>query len=195
MRILEATLKLASERGYDGTSIARVSEATGLPASSIYWHFKNKDELLAETVEYSYATWRTEKPAVGFPVDRDRPSKVIKDRLTRAAVTIAGSPHFWRLGLMLSLRKGQVGVSARERYLTMRTRSVAGMMDWYTKLYPELDVEAVESVTRCHLAMIDGLYIESFGDPDWWENGNGDRVVALLSEGIHATASERWSSS
>ena len=49
-RILEATLAIAAERGYDGTSLGLVTERAGLPASSVYWHFGSKDELLAEAV-------------------------------------------------------------------------------------------------------------------------------------------------
>ncbi|MGW0653880.1 TetR/AcrR family transcriptional regulator, partial [Streptomyces umbrinus] len=37
-RILDATVEIAGERGYQGTSIAAVSAKCGLPASSIYWH-------------------------------------------------------------------------------------------------------------------------------------------------------------
>ena len=44
-RILDAAAEIAGERGYDGTSIALVSERSGLPASSIYWHFEDKDAL------------------------------------------------------------------------------------------------------------------------------------------------------
>uniref|UniRef100_UPI00131AF4CF TetR/AcrR family transcriptional regulator n=1 Tax=Streptomyces fulvoviolaceus TaxID=285535 RepID=UPI00131AF4CF len=46
-RILDAAVEIAGERGYDGTSIAAVSAKCGLPASSIYWHFKDKDDLIA----------------------------------------------------------------------------------------------------------------------------------------------------
>ena len=61
-RILATTLEIAAERGYDGTTVGLVTERTGLPASSVYWHFKNKDELLAETLEYSYRQWRGTAP-------------------------------------------------------------------------------------------------------------------------------------
>ncbi len=60
--ILETTLAIAAERGYDGTSIGLVTERTGLPASSIYWHFGSKDELLAEALEFSYRRWRASVP-------------------------------------------------------------------------------------------------------------------------------------
>ena len=56
-RILEAATTIASERGYEGTSIGLVSERSGLPASSIYWHFKDKDALLAAVIEHSFGVW------------------------------------------------------------------------------------------------------------------------------------------
>ena len=40
-----------------GTSIALVSAKCGLPASSIYWHFKDKDDLIAAVIERSFAQW------------------------------------------------------------------------------------------------------------------------------------------
>ena len=56
-RILDAATEIASERGYEGTSIGAVSTKCGLPASSIYWHFKDKDDLLAAVIERSFGTW------------------------------------------------------------------------------------------------------------------------------------------
>lgn len=53
-RILYAALEIAVRRGYDGTTIGAVSAATGLPASSLYWHFENKDQLLAAGLDLSY---------------------------------------------------------------------------------------------------------------------------------------------
>src|SRR5712692_5586943 len=56
-RILDAAAEIASERGYEGASIALVSERSGLPASSIYWHFEDKDKLIAAVIERSYNRW------------------------------------------------------------------------------------------------------------------------------------------
>ena len=56
-RILDAAAEVAGERGYEGTSIALVSEKCGLPASSIYWHFENKDDLIAAVIERSFDIW------------------------------------------------------------------------------------------------------------------------------------------
>ena len=55
--ILDAAAKIAGDRGYDGTSFKLVSELSGLPASSIYWHFKSKDDLLAAVIDRSFKAW------------------------------------------------------------------------------------------------------------------------------------------
>src|SRR6478609_4813381 len=71
-RILEAATEVAAERGYEGTSIALVSKKCGLPASSIYWHFKDKDDLIAAVIERSFGTWLSawQIPAKGSPRQR-----------------------------------------------------------------------------------------------------------------------------
>ncbi len=56
-RILDAATEIAAERGYEGTSIGLVSKKCGLPASSIYWHFKDKDDLIAAVIERSFGEW------------------------------------------------------------------------------------------------------------------------------------------
>ena len=58
-RILDAATEIAAERGYEGTSIGAVSAKCGLPASSIYWHFKDKDDLIAAVIERSFSNWLT----------------------------------------------------------------------------------------------------------------------------------------
>ncbi|OOK81536.1 bacterial regulatory s, tetR family protein [Mycobacterium kansasii] len=58
-RILDAATEIAAERGYEGTSIALVSAKCGLPASSIYWHFKDKDDLIAAVIERSFGAWES----------------------------------------------------------------------------------------------------------------------------------------
>src|SRR3954468_20597679 len=56
-RILDAATEITAERGYEGTSIGLVSAKCGLPASSIYWHFKDKDDLIAAVIERSFDAW------------------------------------------------------------------------------------------------------------------------------------------
>src|SRR5215471_13167046 len=71
-RILDAATEIAAERGYEGTGIALVSKKCGLPASSIYWHFKDKDDLIAAVIERSFGRWLAawQVPADGTAEER-----------------------------------------------------------------------------------------------------------------------------
>jgi AcrR family transcriptional regulator len=46
--ILEATLKLVSERGFHGTAMSKVAREAGVSAGIIYHYFEGKDDLINE---------------------------------------------------------------------------------------------------------------------------------------------------
>ena len=186
-RILEATVALAAERGYDGTSIALVTESTGLPASSVYWHFRNKDELLAEALEYSYRRWRETAPAWTDQVDDGDLDARIRRRLHRGASALTRSPEFWRLGLMLALERRLVEPAARRRYLDVRHETRNGIAQWWrTVLAPagQFDEETVMGLARFQLSVMDGFYVaERAGRvPD------RARLIDLIASGMYAHA-------
>ena len=45
-KILAAAIRLFSERGYEGTSIRRITRDVGITESALYRHFRGKEELL-----------------------------------------------------------------------------------------------------------------------------------------------------
>lgn len=49
--ILDAAMRLFIERGYDGTSVNDILEATGLSKGAFYHHFESKTEVLEALVE------------------------------------------------------------------------------------------------------------------------------------------------
>lgn len=51
--IIESTAELFNKKGYAGTSLAHISEATGLTKGSIYGNFANKDEVAKEVFLYN----------------------------------------------------------------------------------------------------------------------------------------------
>jgi AcrR family transcriptional regulator len=186
-RILEATLALAAERGYDGTTIALVSAATGLPASSVYWHFKSKDDLLAETLEFSYRRWCESAPGQPEQPAEDAADldAEIRRQLNRAALAITESPEFWRLGLMLALEKRLVEPAARRRFLEVRYETRDGIARrWRQLLAPAgpVDEETVMRLARFQMSVMDGFYV---GDragrvPDL------PAVIDLVAAGMYA---------
>jgi AcrR family transcriptional regulator len=156
-RILDAAAEVAGERGYDGTSIAHVSAKCGLPASSIYWHFKDKDDLIAAVIERSFTSWLG---AVALP---GAESGTLDQRVTLMAVQIAKAlleaPDFLRLGLMLALERRPQEPSARAMFLQVRDVARQRLAEVVRTFAPTLDEASVQLLTTYAMAGADGLFV------------------------------------
>ncbi|SDN66907.1 transcriptional regulator, TetR family [Streptomyces sp. cf386] len=163
-RILDATVEIAGERGYEGTSIAAVSAKCGLPASSIYWHFKDKDDLIAAVIERSFETWLT---AVELPGEE---TGTPLERATAMAANVAKSlvdaPDFLRLGLMLALERRPTEPRGRTVFLQVRDVAAQKITEMIGTLFPDLDEASVRILTTYAVAGADGLFVhrEIHGD-------------------------------
>lgn len=52
--IIEKTAPIFNAKGYVGTSMQDITQATGLTKGSIYGNFENKDEVALEAFDYNY---------------------------------------------------------------------------------------------------------------------------------------------
>ncbi len=56
---MEAAAPIFNRRGYEGSSLNELMEATGLKKGGIYRHFSSKEELAAEAFDYTWeAAWK-----------------------------------------------------------------------------------------------------------------------------------------
>ncbi|MFF3849849.1 TetR/AcrR family transcriptional regulator [Streptomyces sp. NPDC002328] len=175
-RILDATVEIAGERGYEGTSIAAVSAKCGLPASSIYWHFKDKDDLIAAVIERSFETWLA---AVELPGEE---SGTTLERAAAMAANVAKSlvdaPDFLRLGLMLALERRPAEPRGRTVFLQVREIARGRIAEVLTELIPGLDEAAVDTLTTYAVAGADGLFVQ--------REIHGDAVDLVAMFELHA---------
>ncbi|MGW5276879.1 TetR/AcrR family transcriptional regulator [Streptomyces sp. NPDC004044] len=161
--ILEATLEIAARNGYDGTTVAAVTEATRLPASSIYWHFGNKDDLLAATLDFSYQEWRALAPTWTGAVGPGTVAEEVEGRFQRAAVSLTASPEFWSLGLLLTLQRRIKEPAARRLYAEVRQGTENEISDWWIRLLRPgavaADPRLPQRLARFHMMLMDGLFM------------------------------------
>jgi AcrR family transcriptional regulator len=165
-RILDAATEIAAERGYEGASIALVSAKCGLPASSIYWHFKNKDDLIAAVIERSFGDWLRawQVPDEGTPRDR------LAGMAMQIAKALLDSPDFIRLGLML----------ARAMFIQTRAQTCDQLTETMRGFEPGLTEAQIHLLVTYAMAGADGLFIAK-------EIG-GDAVDLLALFELHARA-------
>jgi AcrR family transcriptional regulator len=161
-RILDAATEIAAERGYEGTSIALVSAKCGLPASSIYWHFKDKDDLIAAVIERSFAGWLTAWQLPDEGAARDRVTAMVM----QIAKALLDSPDFLRLGLMLALERRPVEPRARAMYIQARAQAYYELTNALRELTPGLTDAHIDQLVTYAIAGADGLFIAKEIDGD-----------------------------
>ncbi|MFG3289262.1 TetR/AcrR family transcriptional regulator [Streptomyces sp. NPDC048179] len=175
-RVLDAAVEIAGERGYDGTSIAAISAKCGLPASSIYWHFKDKDGLIAAVIERSFVSWLA---AVALPGEETgTPLERVTVMATNVAKSLVDAPDFLRLGLMLALEQRPTEPRGRTMFLQVRKVAHQKTVDVVTTLFPDLDENDVQTLTTYAIAGADGLFVH--------QSVNGDTVDLLAFFERHA---------
>lgn len=54
-QIIEEALKLFSKKGYDAVSVRDIARAVGIKESSLYYHFKNKQDIFDTLVDFCFA--------------------------------------------------------------------------------------------------------------------------------------------
>jgi AcrR family transcriptional regulator len=187
-RILDAATEIAAERGYEGTSIALVSAKCGLPASSIYWHFKNKDDLIAAVIERSFADWLKAWQVPGEGAARER----LVGLALQIAKALLESPDFIRLGLMLALERRPVEARARAMFIQSRTQTYDQLAKTMRGFTPELTDAQIHQLVTYAIAGADGLFIakEIGGDAvdlvglfELHARALHDTALRLISEG------------
>jgi TetR/AcrR family transcriptional repressor of nem operon len=57
-RIIEKAAEMFNKKGYEGSSLSALMEATGLQKGGIYRHFTSKEELAADAFDYAWGAAR-----------------------------------------------------------------------------------------------------------------------------------------
>ncbi|MCI5868418.1 MAG: TetR/AcrR family transcriptional regulator [Dorea sp.] len=73
-RIVDEALTLFSIRGFKGTSVKNIADAVGIKDSSIYKHYKSKQEIFDAIVEQMRKRMAEMSVALGIPQDVDESS-------------------------------------------------------------------------------------------------------------------------
>ena len=157
-RILDAARTIAAERGYEGTSIALVCEACGLPASSLYWHFSDKDGLFAAIIEDSFADWAEAMRLTPARRKGESRQQFLERQLQLTGQALAASPDFLRLGLMLSLERRPDELTARKAFLRVRAKATESAAEFYEALFG-IGREQAFTLARSVMIAADGIFI------------------------------------
>lgn len=172
--ILDAAEYLMAERGFQATSIANICTESKLPNGSVYWHFQNKNGLLAAVMERG-----SQRFFAGLP-EPDELTGTARERFDAwfeaNTQMLAQRPRFLRLHLSLCLLEETDVVVAeivsRVRDTAIRSLSRA-MFPWVHEMHGEAAGELSNELAAFMLATVDGAFIAQHTD--------GTNIERLLS--------------
>ena len=189
--ILDAAARLFGENGYDATGIRDIAKAVGINSASLYYHYKNKDEILCETACYGV---RMLQDAVETAMLAER---TLLNQLYAGVVThidtILSHQALARVLLhesqQLTREFAAQVITARDRYEQL----------WMNKLHEGVTLGVIQANLNLHLTRL-----LCFGAANWaitWYRSDGqytpqeiaNTLFNLLAPGfLTAQAQQQW---
>ena len=118
-RILATALRLFNESGTAPVSTNHIAEALGISPGNLYYHFRNKEEIIRALFEQQFARWDAD---YAFPDDR-LPNLDDLQQLVRATFVTAWEYRFMYRELIALLRRD---AQLHQRWVEVRARGFAG---------------------------------------------------------------------
>ena len=188
-RIVDAAAALRAERGFAGTSIAAVSQRSGLPSGSIYWHFESKEALLAAVVEEGARRWFDALPR--FDTLPSDPAERTAALFEAVEASLEAHPEFLRLLLLIALERRDVDPSSLTVIRRVRDLALDRIRKMLAILLAPLKLRNVQRIAdefaRLVLVVADGAFVAQHIDP---EQADVRRSFGLLRRALMALAGE-----
>ncbi len=185
--VLRAAELLMSSRGYSAASMADLIRESGVPSSSIYWHFNSKAGVLAAVIERGAAAFFAGIQAAAPRTDQDDPRQALEHVLRRSVAAVVENPNFLTLYLDFVLHaedepviKAQIDAVRRDAHTTVRAQLQASYA-----VYGESRASRIaERVTPLAIAFFDGLFVamKSIDPP------NTEQALADVANALHLVA-------
>lgn len=96
--ILAAALAAFAENGYAKTTMDDIVQRSGLSKGTLYWHFKNKEELFIATIVFAFQDMETQLTALVAQEDQPAQDR-LRAFLGQAGTFILGNKQF--VGLLV----------------------------------------------------------------------------------------------
>jgi len=186
-RILDSASMLMSERGFAGATIAAICKQAEVLPPTLYWHFGDKEGLIAAVMERAAEHWFKEfVPNEADELTDEAATRHSLDSLFR------DRPEFLRLLLLLALERRDPADEVRRAVERVRQRA---RETWNHALEAALSEirdaeersEAAALLTQFILAQLDGIFIASQIQPD---DTNVEGLVDLMHASIGTSVQE-----
>jgi AcrR family transcriptional regulator len=192
-RILHAACELIAERGIGGARIAQVATAAGVSTALVHYHFKTREVLLAETLDYAFdlaSAVRLRPP--GENGTGGSAAKRLADVVEQSLPTTDPGRREWQLWAELWLgaaRDPSLRPIAAQMYARYRTWIAAAIAEGVAA--GEFAPVDPGDTADLAMALIDGLGLRVLlGDPSMPLDQARERIGEILARELRIPAGQ-----
>jgi AcrR family transcriptional regulator len=161
--VLEAAERIMASHGFEAATVAALVAESGVPASSIYHYFGNKDGVLLAVMETGAE--RFFASVAPLPERGDDPAEYLAAMLDRVVKALNEQPNFLRLLIVMAAQPSP-SVQDDVHEVVGRVRSVAlQLLRAQLGEHLDLDDAQADAMARFALAHLDGAFIAHQADP------------------------------
>ncbi|WNO52898.1 TetR/AcrR family transcriptional regulator [Stakelama saccharophila] len=159
---LAAALRIFWSKGYEGASLADLTEAMGITKPSLYAAFGNKEQLFCKALDlYEREKLAYTRNALEAPTVRE-----VAERFMRGAIAAQCSECEPRgcLGVISSVACGAEAETIREEVIRRRASSRQAIVDRFERGKKDGDLPAetdVDALTSYLLAVLQGMAVQA----------------------------------
>lgn len=163
--LLRAAGELARERGVDGATVSALCKRAGLPVSSVYWHFEDKDDIFASVIRDDFERWLDRHPHWRF--ERGQGVDVVTGLRRTLGETFGEEldrmPDFMRVGMQVLLDNRAEHARARAEFQAIRTEVHERLRGWIRDSLVREGLDEpdalAEQISVLYLALADGFVV------------------------------------
>ena len=186
-RLLDAAIELIAERGYSASSVEALCRRAGVAKTALYWHFGNKEGLLAAAMEKVANAW-IEEIQKSVYLARD-PAQRLERAFEGLRRMVEARPQILRLLLAVANERAEVAPETRQRLRAVFQRAeaalVQGIEDAVGRTLPDLDL-----VAHTTIGLVQAASLRLVLDP---EETDLDRLFADLQRTFVLLVADRLS--
>lgn len=161
--ILDAARELIANNGYDGMVISDLCARSGLPASSIYYHFGNKLGVLSALLDRTFGELHAAFPEPSS-YDPGDPLERFEAWFTAACRSLDQRPDYLQLLLAISVGPHKDAGVVRDTVRRIRDYAHASWVDALTPIFGDEDAAFVDKLAILGRAVTDGLAVTNSFD-------------------------------
>lgn len=188
--VLDASLRLFMENGYEGTSMEAIARAAGVTKPVVYACFAGKDELFRALLDREEARILEEIQGAFSHIDLDDPEQTLIEGYTGFLRAVAASPDLYRL-IFLGEGGGNMAIARRIRAgREAQVRALAGIARRWVEERGGRTPAEVDETAELIGSSIAGLAESSarlmLSEPDRWSPDELGRQVGRLAAAAQA---------